>query len=101
MEKVIRYIREHHQQYRHELFELVRIPSVSTDPTHNEDVVTCAEALADHLASIGLQQVQIMSTERHPVVYAEWLGVPQAATILIYGHYDVQPPDPLELWDSP
>ena len=101
MEKILAYIREHHQQHLDELFQLVRIPSVSTSPEHAEDMVSCAQFLAKHLEELGMKEVKIMPTPRHPVVYAEWLEVPDAPTILIYGHYDVQPPDPLELWDSP
>jgi acetylornithine deacetylase/succinyl-diaminopimelate desuccinylase-like protein len=101
MEKIMSYIRSHQQQYLEELFQLLRIPSVSTDPDHAKDVAACSETLAEHLRIIGMKKVEIMPTEGHPVVYAEWLEAPGAPMILIYGHYDVQPPDPLELWDSP
>lgn len=84
-----------------ELSDLLAIPSVSTDPERVPDMKRCADWLAGHMRDIGLQNVQIMPTQGHPVVYAEWLGAPGKPTVLIYGHYDVQPPEPLELWTSP
>jgi acetylornithine deacetylase/succinyl-diaminopimelate desuccinylase-like protein len=88
-------------RYLKELSDLLAIPSVSTDPERFPDIKRCAEWLADHMRGIGLQNVQIMPTQGHPVVYADWLGAPGKPTVLIYGHYDVQPPEPLELWTSP
>ena len=88
-------------RYLKELSDLLAIPSVSTDPERVPDIKRCAEWLADHMRGIGLQNVQIMPTQGHPVVYADWLGAPGKPTVLIYGHYDVQPPEPLELWTSP
>ena len=84
-----------------ELSDLLAIPSVSTDSERVPDMKRCADWLAGHMRDIGLQNVQIMPTQGHPVVYAEWLGAPGKPTVLIYGHYDVQPPEPLELWTSP
>ncbi len=101
MDKIINYIREQRQQQLGQLFELLRIPSVSTLPERAEDVKRCAQFLADDLKKIGMQEIKVMPTKGHPVLYAEWLDAPDAPTILIYGHYDVQPPDPLDLWDSP
>jgi acetylornithine deacetylase/succinyl-diaminopimelate desuccinylase-like protein len=101
MEKIIHYIRSHRQQYLEELFQLLRIPSVSTAPEHAEDVAKCGQTLAEYLQAIGMTTVEIMPTGGHPVVYAEWLEAAGAPTILIYGHYDVQPPEPLEQWDNP
>jgi len=101
MEKIINYIRSHRQQHLEELFQLLRIPSVSTIPNHAGDVARCSKVLAEHLKTIGMKAAEIMPTEGHPVVYAEWLEAPGAPTILIYGHYDVQPPEPLEQWESP
>jgi len=101
MQQVINYLREHRSQHLDELFQLVRIPSVSTLPEHAGDVKNCANFLAGHLEALGMKQVKTMPTGRHPVVYGEWLEAPDAPTILIYGHYDVQPPDPLDQWDSP
>lgn len=84
-----------------ELAAFVRFPSVSAQPSHAQDVRRCAAWLADHLRAIGLENVRVVRTRRHPVVTAEWLHAPRATTILIYGHYDVQPPEPLDEWTSP
>lgn len=89
--------RDRHLQ---ELFELLRIPSVSTDPAAREDVRRCAERVKEHLDAVGLA-TEMWETPGHPVVYAEWLEAPGAPTVLIYGHYDVQPAEPLELWRNP
>lgn len=101
MEQIIRYIRSSRQRYISELFDLLRIPSVSNTPAHAGDVARCAQALADHLKAIGMATVEVLPTAGHPVVYADWLNAPGAPTILVYGHYDVQPTDPLEQWQSP
>lgn len=82
-----------------ELIELLRIPSVSTDSAHKSDVARCAEAVAARVREAGLE-AQILPTKGHPVVYGERLRAPGKPTLLIYGHYDVQPPDPLDLWRS-
>ena len=84
-----------------ELFELIRIPSVSTLPEHAQDVRRAAEFTAQKLRSAGLENVEIIETEGHPLLYADWLHAPGKPTVLCYGHYDVQPPDPLEVWDTP
>jgi acetylornithine deacetylase/succinyl-diaminopimelate desuccinylase-like protein len=81
-----------------DLIEFATIPSVSTDPVHRADIDRAAAWLADRLAAAGPFAVQILPTAGHPVVYAEWLGAAGAPTVLVYGHYDVQPPDPLEKW---
>ncbi|MBI2685268.1 MAG: dipeptidase [Acidobacteria bacterium] len=86
---------------REELFALLRIPSVSTLPEHKDDVVRAANYVADALETAGLENVEIIPTERHPLIYADWLHAPGKPTILCYGHYDVQPPDPLDLWETP
>ena len=83
-----------------ELLELLRIPSVSTDPAHAADVARCASELSARLSSIGLAS-EVLPTSGHPVVYAEWTRAPGAPTVLVYGHYDVQPPDPLPEWRHP
>lgn len=98
---VIDYINAHNEQSLKQLFEILRIPSISTDPNCVQEVRRCADALAEHLKESGMEQVQIFLTARHPVVYAEWLHAPNAPTVLIYGHYDVQPVDPLDQWHSP
>ncbi len=84
-----------------ELKEFVRFPSVSARPANAGDMTRCAEWLADHLRGIGMQRVEVVPTPRHPLVYAEWLELPGVPTVLIYGHYDVQPAEPLDRWRSP
>jgi acetylornithine deacetylase/succinyl-diaminopimelate desuccinylase-like protein len=101
MNPTFEYIDQNADRYLKELSELLSIPSVSTDPQHAQDILRCAEWLADHMCNIGLENVQIMQTCGHPVVYADWLGAPGKPTVLVYGHYDVQPPEPLEKWTSP
>jgi acetylornithine deacetylase/succinyl-diaminopimelate desuccinylase-like protein len=101
MDKVIDRINVNRDQYLEELKPLLAIPSVSALPEHAADVVRCAEWCADEMRRIGLQNVALLSTPGNPVVYGDWLGAAGAPTMLFYGHYDVQPPDPLELWQSP
>jgi acetylornithine deacetylase/succinyl-diaminopimelate desuccinylase-like protein len=94
------YLAAHHDQILAELTEFARIPSVSTDPQYREDVLRAAEWVAAKLGEAGPIDVRAIPTERHPVIYGEWLGAPKAPTLVVYGHYDVQPPDPLERWIS-
>ncbi|HQF62643.1 MAG TPA: dipeptidase [Anaerolineaceae bacterium] len=82
------------------LKQLVAIPSVSTDPAHKADIHNAAKWLAQRLTSIGMEHVTVYETAGHPIVYGDWLKASGAPTLLIYGHYDVQPPEPLELWKS-
>ena len=84
-----------------ELKEFLRIPSISTLPEHVPDVRRAAEFVASSLKKAGLENVEIISTAGHPLVYADWLHAPGKPTVLCYGHYDVQPADPLELWKTP
>jgi len=84
-----------------ELKDFLRIPSISTLPEHASDVQRAATFVADSLRRVGLENVEIIPTAKHPLVYADWLHAPGKPTVLCYGHYDVQPPDPLELWTSP
>jgi len=84
-----------------EFLELLRIPSVSTTPELAGEVRRCAEWVAARMTRAGIPVVEIVETKRHPVITGEWLGAPGKPTILVYGHYDVQPADPLELWESP
>src|SRR6185312_14631641 len=86
--------------YLEEYYSFLRFPSVSTDDKHKENLVECANWLVNKLNKIGLQ-AQLVPTKRHPIVWARNEHRPGRPTVLIYGHYDVQPPDPLELWDSP
>ncbi len=96
------YVRHHQARLEEQLFALLRIPSVSTDPEHATDVRRCAEAVADHLRALGVETVEVMETGGHPAVFAEHHAPDEnAPTILIYGHYDVQPPDPLDEWNTP
>lgn len=87
------YVEAHREAFVGELIEFLRIPSISTLSEYAGEVRRAATWLADHLASIGMQRVEVVETARHPIVYAEWLGAPGAPTVLIYGHYDVQPVD--------
>ena len=88
------YAHDHAQEFRQQLYDLIRIPSVSTDPAHKADVQKAAEWVANELKRVGANNVEIIPTAGHPVVYADWLGAGASApTILIYGHYDVQPAD--------
>jgi acetylornithine deacetylase/succinyl-diaminopimelate desuccinylase-like protein len=84
-----------------ELKELLRIPSVSSLSEHKEDIQNAATWIANKLESIGLEHVEIIQTKGHPIVYADWLHQENAPTVLVYGHYDVQPVDPLHLWETP
>src|SRR5512137_1731009 len=84
-----------------ELKELLSIPSISALPQHKSDIARAAQWLVDHLGAMGMQRAQVMPTAGHPVVYAEWMGAGKdKPTVLVYGHYDVQPADPFELWHS-
>jgi acetylornithine deacetylase/succinyl-diaminopimelate desuccinylase-like protein len=96
----LEYLEAHHDKILRELIEFARIPTVSTDPAHREDMVRGANWAAARLAESGPIEVRTVSTGGHPVVYGEWLGAPGAPTLLVYGHYDVQPPDPIERWQS-
>ena len=95
------YLRTHEEEHLGRLFDLLRIQSIKTDPAMAGEVHRCAEHVADLLRDIGLSSVTLFPTRGHPVVYAEWLGAGDAPTALLYGHYDVQPAEPLELWDTP
>lgn len=101
MDTILAYIEQNKDRYLAELKELIAIPSVSTNKEDTTDIRRCAEWVAGHMKSVGLTNVQIFPTPGHPVVYSEWLGAPGQPTVLLYGHYDVQPPEPLELWTSP
>jgi acetylornithine deacetylase/succinyl-diaminopimelate desuccinylase-like protein len=101
MDKVVDYIHVQRDRYIEELKHYLAIPSVSALPEHQADVRKCAEWTADHMRLIGLQNVRLIDTPGNPVVYADWLGAAGAPTILFYGHYDVQPVDPVELWETP
>lgn len=95
------YISENENRFLEDLKGWLRIPSISTLPEHAGDIRRAAEYAADQLRQIGFEQVQLIETQNHPLVYGEWLKAPGKPTVLIYGHYDVQPVDPVELWESP
>ncbi len=94
------YCNAHHDAYLEELKAWIAIPSVSADPEHRGDVRACCERLVNRMRGIGLE-AQLLETAGNPLAYGEWLGAPGAPTVLIYGHYDVQPADPIELWETP
>ncbi len=101
MDKVIDFVNLNRDRYLEELKAFLAIPSISALPEHAGDVKRCADWCADEMRRIGLGNVRLIPTPGNPVVYGDWLGAPGAPTILFYGHYDVQPVDPLELWQSP
>ena len=102
LRKTISYAQNNQPNALKELTEWLRIPSVSTQDQHRPDMLRAAEWLTEHMRHIGLENVELIKTDRHPLVYADWLNAGKdAPTVLIYGHYDIQPPDPLELWDTP
>lgn len=84
-----------------ELFQILSIPSISADASYNNDVQKCAEVIQKQLIKAGAEQVEIIPTKGHPVVYGEKIIDPNLPTVIVYGHYDVQPADPIELWDNP
>ncbi len=101
MQKINEYVANNKQRFLDELFELLRFPSVSADPKYAADVKNTAEFVAQKLRDAGADKVEVCPTAGHPIVYGEKLIDPAKPTILVYGHYDVQPADPLELWETP
>ena len=99
-ERVLAHLRTNHDRILGELVEFASIPSVSTDPAHAADMLTAAQWVATKLKAAGPIAVRTVATPGNPVVYGEWLGAPGKLTVLVYGHYDVQPADPLEKWHS-
>ncbi len=95
------YVAQNESRFLEELKEFLRIPSISTLPEHAKDTHRAAEFVAAKLKAAGLENIELIETERHPLVYADWLHAPGKPTVLCYGHFDVQPPDPLELWETP
>lgn len=98
---VIDFIHTSRDRYITQLAEYLAIPSISSLPEHSDDVKRCAEWTAEEMKRIGLENTRVIDTPGNPVAYGEWLHAPDAPTILFYGHYDVQPVDPLDLWESP
>ncbi len=100
--EALQFARSQRDEFLVELKEFLSIPSISTQPDHGPDMERAAAWLRDKLQEAGFPGAVVMPTSGHPVVYAEWMGAgPGAPTILVYGHYDVQPPDPVELWETP
>ena len=95
------YVNQHKDRFLNELIELLKIPSISADSAFMQDVINTAEMVAKALKSAGCDMVEICETDGYPIVYGEKIIDSNLPTVLVYGHYDVQPPDPLELWDSP
>jgi acetylornithine deacetylase/succinyl-diaminopimelate desuccinylase-like protein len=95
------FIKENKERFLKELMDLLRIPSVSADPHFSKDVHATAELVATHLRSIGIDQVEVCETKGYPIVYGEKVVDAKLPTVLVYGHYDVQPADPIDLWTSP
>lgn len=102
IETALDYAQKNRDRFLEDLNEVLRIPSISMDPEYNAETMRAAEWMADHLKKLGMENIEIMPTaeDGHPVVYADYIKNPDAPTVLIYGHYDVQPPDPLDLWTS-
>ena len=94
------YLTEQQSRFIDELLDFLRIPSVSTDQKHDADVRRAAKFVAAKLAEVGLEPT-LLETAGHPAVFASLDADPNAPTVLVYGHYDVQPPDPLDLWETP
>jgi acetylornithine deacetylase/succinyl-diaminopimelate desuccinylase-like protein len=101
LQKALDYANQNRERFLNDLIDVLKIPSISTDAEFKGDVQRAAEWMANHLKGLGMEHVEVMSTEGgHPVVYGDYLKNPGAPTVLVYGHYDVQPADPLELWQS-
>lgn len=101
MQHIKQYVEQNKQRFLDELFELLRFPSVSADPKYKPDVLKTANFVAQKLRDAGADNVEVCETAGYPIVYGEKLTDPARPTVLVYGHYDVQPPDPLELWHTP
>ena len=101
MQELKNYIDQNKQRFLDELLEMLKIPSISADPAYKSDVAKTADVVAESLKRAGCSHVKVYPTKGHPIVYGEHMIDPKFPTILVYGHYDVQPPDPLDLWTSP
>lgn len=100
MKEILNHINANINSYIEELKDFLRIQSISTLPEHKNDMQAAAQFVADKIKQAGIEKVNIYQTDGHPIVYAEWLGAPGKPTVLIYGHYDVQPADPIDLWHT-
>ena len=101
MNNTKQYVEKHKDRFLNELIELLKIPSISADSAYKNDVLKTADAIKISLEKAGCDIVEICKTEGYPIVYGEKTIDPKLPTVLVYGHYDVQPPDPMDLWDSP
>ena len=101
METIQSYIEKNKQRFINELVDLLKIPSISADPAYNQDVLNTADAIKESLEKAGCDKVEICETPGYPIVYGEKIIDPNLPTVLVYGHYDVQPADPIDLWTSP
>ena len=101
MSNIQSYITNHKDRFLNELIELLKIPSISADSAYKDDVLKTADLIKDSLVKAGCEHVEICQTDGYPIVYGEKIIDPNLPTVLVYGHYDVQPPDPLNLWNSP
>ncbi|MBT8252361.1 MAG: dipeptidase [Flavobacteriaceae bacterium] len=101
MNSITSYVSKNRDRMLNELLDLLKIPSISADSAYKNDVIKTAETIKDHLKKAGCDQVEICETPGYPIVYGEKIISSDLPTVLVYGHYDVQPPDPLDLWDSP
>lgn len=101
MQKIKQYLEDNKQRFLDELFELLRFPSVSADPKYKQDVLNTADFVAEKLKQAGADNVEVCQTAGYPVVYGEKITDASRPTVLVYGHYDVQPADPIELWETP
>ena len=95
------YVEEHKDRFLNELIDLLKIPSISADSAYKEDVILTSKEVAKRLEEAGAENIEICETDGYPIIYADKIIDPNLPTILVYGHYDVQPPDPIELWTSP
>lgn len=101
MKAVQKYLKDNQKRHLEELIDLLKVPSVSADPAYAKDVAKTAKMIAAHLKKAGAKKVEVCKTKGHPIVYGERIVDKKLPTVLVYGHYDVQPADPIELWDSP
>ena len=101
MDSVKEYLTQNKDRFLEELFQLLKMPSISADSAFSQDVINTAQLMADFLRAAGCDNVEICETQGYPIVYGDKIIDPSLPTVLVYGHYDVQPPDPLDLWDSP
>ena len=101
MQNCTDYLNKNKDRFLNELLELLKMPSISADSAFSQDVINTAEVVGNALKNAGCDQVEVCETDGYPIVYGEKIINPDLPTVLVYGHYDVQPPDPLDLWDSP